>query len=338
MKNIIGLIILVTYCFSCSDSVLKDNDLLKENLGGKVKSVVTKSYKAIDKFGEITKGASVYDREYYDPIEDQYLNTKLVYNEMGNLLENNMFYGEEFIAKQIIKYDENDKVSSLNLYDSEGDIDSKVVNMYDENGNLSELKTFDSKGNLEKTIVYKYGDSNRKVEANIILPISDYIEKHYFKYKINEKGDIVLQERYIDMSDFNKDTPMLLLDSIAFVNKKNTETKLFRSHVVINQKDQSNTVFSTLKEVYKRKFNDNNDLTEIDKRTYDEMKIEDLGYLPDELIGLTDEELSQVVITTSNDTKHVFNYKYDKNRNWIEKTVYENNIPIIIIEREIEYY
>lgn len=36
--------------------------------------------------------------------------------------------------------------------------------------------------------------------------------------------------------------------------------------------------------------------------------------------------------------KYVYTYKYDQKGSWIEKIEYENDIPKIITEREIEYY
>lgn len=38
------------------------------------------------------------------------------------------------------------------------------------------------------------------------------------------------------------------------------------------------------------------------------------------------------------DEKYTYKYEYDKNNNWIQQVVYENNKPIGIKERIIEYY
>ena len=36
--------------------------------------------------------------------------------------------------------------------------------------------------------------------------------------------------------------------------------------------------------------------------------------------------------------KYTYKYEYDKNNNWIQQVTYEDNKPIQITERIIEYY
>ena len=39
-----------------------------------------------------------------------------------------------------------------------------------------------------------------------------------------------------------------------------------------------------------------------------------------------------------NNLEYSYKYDYDKTGNWIQKTEFKNNIPLHILEREIEYY
>ena len=34
----------------------------------------------------------------------------------------------------------------------------------------------------------------------------------------------------------------------------------------------------------------------------------------------------------------IFNYKYDSNKNWVEKSIFKNNEPLRIVKRKIQYY
>ena len=77
MKNILYTFLVFGLFFSCND---KKNDLTEANLNGKVKSVYTTSFEAIEKFGEIEKG----DKRWQDYDESD---NKLIYNDNGNRIE-----------------------------------------------------------------------------------------------------------------------------------------------------------------------------------------------------------------------------------------------------------
>ena len=48
-----------------------------------------------------------------------------------------------------------------------------------------------------------------------------------------------------------------------------------------------------------------------------------------------DKDISQISAKNLNELNK---YKYDKNGNWLQKTVIKNKIPDTIVEREIDYY
>ena len=69
MKNILYTFLVFGLFFSCNDN---KNDLTEANLNGKVKSIYTTSFEAIEKFGEIEKG----DKRWHgDSGQEAYTNT-----------------------------------------------------------------------------------------------------------------------------------------------------------------------------------------------------------------------------------------------------------------------
>ncbi len=130
MKKIILLIILSSLCFN--SFAQKKNDLTKENLKGKVKSLKITKYKAIDKFGEIIKGKK----------EDAY---HILYNEKGNKTE-------------------------VSHYKPNGNLDYKGIYKYNERGNLIEDSFYKSDGRLDCKSVYKYDERGSQIEVSHYKP------------------------------------------------------------------------------------------------------------------------------------------------------------------------
>ena len=74
MRNLIYLFLTVLIVACSGSDETKKNSLTISNLNGKVKSVKTRTYEAVIKFGEVTKG------ELAD-------NRLLKYNDKGNRIE-----------------------------------------------------------------------------------------------------------------------------------------------------------------------------------------------------------------------------------------------------------
>ena len=111
MKKIILAILSVLRLVSCKQSE-KKNDLTKENLKGKVKSIKETTYEAVEKFGQIEKSDVLYDRSYFT-----------IYNEKGNIIEKNHYEFDGRLGYKVTyKYDKKGNKIEENYYDSDGSI------------------------------------------------------------------------------------------------------------------------------------------------------------------------------------------------------------------------
>lgn len=90
-KVVILLGAILFICNGCTDNS-KENDLKKENLKGKVKSIHTVWYRGVEKFGEISK--------------DKHISSfKKIFNDAGYIVEDKSFgYAEDPTIKNIYIY------------------------------------------------------------------------------------------------------------------------------------------------------------------------------------------------------------------------------------------
>src|SRR4051794_38562699 len=101
------LLIIVTLLLSCSKL---NNDLTKQKLNGKVKSITESEYSVVEKFGDIQKG--------------------------------------DLKSKNVYKYDDKGNLIMM-IYYSKDTINLKQLYIRDTKGNVIELKNYDSKDHLE---------------------------------------------------------------------------------------------------------------------------------------------------------------------------------------------
>src|SRR5690606_4737256 len=116
---------------SCTEQK-KENDLTKENLKGNVKSYETVNYEAVEKFGEIQKGAIME----FLPKRTNF------FNKFGNKTEENwtnVFFNQEF--KNFSKYDETENIIQHDIYNYSQD---KLAYRYIYNYNEKKLQINES--------------------------------------------------------------------------------------------------------------------------------------------------------------------------------------------------
>ena len=127
----------------------KKNDLTKNNLYGKVRSLTEKEYEPIEKFGEITKGKIT---EYSFP------NT-IIYNDKGNEIEMSFYKSDGSLnSKSTYEYDDKGNMIEQNKYNSDGSLDNKYTYEYE----------FDNKGNWINRIRYSKGIPRDITEREIV--------------------------------------------------------------------------------------------------------------------------------------------------------------------------
>ena len=88
MRKLSVVIFLLTFCISCSDNPFREyevNLLYVNNLKGKVKSVKSETFEAVEKFGEIEKGNVLFPDKYISEVIPNLIdpNSEYSFNEQG---------------------------------------------------------------------------------------------------------------------------------------------------------------------------------------------------------------------------------------------------------------
>lgn len=300
------LILLALTLASCSSNVTKDyeeNLLFINNINGSVESILSETFEAEDKFGEIQKGDPATPN-FYPPInsiisgnsfyeftkqgklktiknESKYYSYRSTfdYDDSGNIVEQNYEYDD---TKHITKFKiEKDKIVSSITYDEEGK-KSGTSDIVFEGDLIKEIVFKDEKGTLINKIKYSY--------ENGIQTQSIYDKEVELTQEYKRDIDGRTLEIYLSYSD--KKTQFIYKEGIVFP----VEIKIYEDN------DISGKMYLS--------FDEKHNITEI-------KEIDEDGEI---------------------DTKYSFTYKFDDNGNWIEQATYEDEELEYITTRNIEYY
>ncbi|MFA5557000.1 MAG: hypothetical protein WCY06_00040 [Flavobacteriaceae bacterium] len=315
-KTIIVGLFLILFFVGCK-SEKTENDLTKANLKGKVKSTKETPYKAVEKFGEVTKG-NVYINKFYfsDDNLDIISSIKhIVYNEIGNETENRDYDSNgNTLKRRTFNYDEKGKRISQSVYNPKG-LEYKESYKYDEKGNQIEWSWYNSDGKLKSKYPCKYDEKGNLIEQSRYNSYGELKWKHTYKY--DEKGNEIEESRY---------------DSDGELDLKYTSKYDEKGNKIEESKyNPDGELVSKTTSKYDKKGNKiewsiyNSDGELVSKHTYEY----------DEKGNLTAEYNESLLFGTHSKS---YLYKYDKKNNWIEKIWFEDNIPKQITERKIVYY
>jgi|SRR5690554_1154702 len=306
--KLLTIVSIILFFSNCTDNKIK-NDLTTENLKGKVKSIKETPYKAIEKFGEVTKGDVYVDyfsnikyamynengnitemRKYDSPEKtlDKYVYN---YDKKGNLIKENKYNSNEKLeSKKIYKYDDKLNLIELNKYNSERILESKEIYRYDYKENMVESNEYNSDGTLESKGIYEYNDKENLTEGKLYYSNG----KLYYEFiqKRSDKGNMVEKNYWYSFDGASE---------INYILKYDEKCNLIESKMYHNKELEHTRVC---------KYDENNN--QIEENRYDSFG-----------------KLIEV---------QKYKYKYDDKGNWMEKIEYENDIPKKITEREIEYY
>ena len=155
MRAIILLFLFNLWLIEC-ENPKKKSDLEKLGFKGKVKSVETIYYYAVEKSGKITKG-DTSTKAFY------------LFNKQGNLQEKltDFYYGSQYKTKYV--YDSQNNLIQNYIYDSYGDLDKKIIYKNDNKGNKIEELIYDENDSLIKKYTYVYdlrGNLKKEFEYN----------------------------------------------------------------------------------------------------------------------------------------------------------------------------
>ncbi|MBP1644633.1 MAG: hypothetical protein H6Q16_208 [Bacteroidetes bacterium] len=159
---------------------IKENDLNKRSLRGKIKFLEEKTYYAIENSGEIEKG--------------EFISCHFTsFNEEGNLLVevNDSAHSS---SKEIYVYDSNGNIIEEKLTDSHNTYNhSKYI--FDHNNKITERYRYDDSGNLIIKDYYTYDLNENLIEINSYCTERYFNEKNNYTYYYHED---IIEEMYQD--------------------------------------------------------------------------------------------------------------------------------------------
>lgn len=310
------LLLFISCSYEDNKNEIKKNDWEDMGLIGKVKSITTYGYKAVERFGEVEK----ISRTLNDNIEDH----KVLFNDMGNITEKYKFNLDETKSnKWIYNYNKNQKKVEANWINiSTNDTMSNILYEYDDKGNLiTELDAILIVFESFTKFSYKYDSNNHLVEKDIFNAYYDYLDSKW-KYKNDKYGNMIEASVYDYL--YNKEGKLLGIYKYKYDNKKN----------LIEEEDLTSNGELYRKNVYK--YDDKGNRIEYNSYESDGSlsfkhvyKYDDKGNLIDKRRYESDSKLDGI---------NSYKYTYDKKGNWIKKISYYNEKPTYIQERKIEYF
>jgi hypothetical protein len=195
----------------CSIVEQKKNDLMEWKLNGKVKSFRQISYRAIEKYGVISKqegpsgGIYVLFNEEGNTIEhniyglDGSLDWKYTYkyDDKGNKIEENRHYPDGPGGKTTYKYDYKGNMIEENEYTASEKWWSKNTYKYDNEGNIIESGSYyKSDSILYQITIYQYDNEGNLIEENEYDSTGTYVYPYRQKtYKYDDAGNVI-EKRY----------------------------------------------------------------------------------------------------------------------------------------------
>jgi hypothetical protein len=288
--------------FSCGADK-KENDLTKVNLFGNVKSVRIKSYDALEKFGEYTKGEFYYK-----------LNTFWEYNINGDLTKKSSTNQDGIVKENIYLYDDrgNQIESGFKLLD--GSFSFKEKFKYNDKGHVIE-HIYDSEGIFQHNYSYKskYDNNGNIIES---AKYNDELRLSFKeKYKYDNNGNITDSAKYYDdgtlwiQQIYNDGGNIIEIVNYSPIGTVNSKQKF--------QYDNKGSMIE--KKYYKR----DGSLTGNYKYEYDNS-----GNIVKEIIASPKRSIKS----------KTYKYEFDKQGNWIKQVNFRDEKATIIVEREIVYY
>lgn len=327
MKTKLFLILLFPIIiFGCS-KLKAENDLEKENLKGKIKSIKYTAYVAIEKFGEIEKGEvlSFFKNEETFYNKDGFITEKIKFNGDFTVRETKKIsYNEEYKPTEENYFDKNNQllrkikyhyvdtlISQENTYNSDGKLIRNIKYQYDKNNNKIKEETTDSTGNQSKLFLYEYDQNKNLLET-----------KSYSNGKLLSSAQFIYDKKGRKIEYYRKN---------HFYNKEERET--YRYDEMGNLLQQDNYTKNSLLSSIFYSYDENNNLIN-EKRTCFETGF---AWCPSYEKQYFYDVNNNLIEEKSENNKE--EYIYDDNENWTQRINMTNNINIPhLIERIITYY
>ena len=324
IKSFFCVILLIVSVYTYAQGEVANNDWSKMGLKGKVKSVKTSIYFAEEKGNDFAKGSTLSQGIY--PVK------KIKqYSEMERMGVKAFFI--QFLVNIIpsaITFDKNGFITEKWRYD---DIfPKKIVYTYDKKHRLIDKSTFvDEVLETKDTLVYNTKGQLEKEVLNVKTK-----DETIYTYTYNVDGELIQR-------NFKKVEDLPLYKEIYIYNNKRLVNKeLYQFDQLIWRGLYEYGAEGELIKAISQKIDD---FIWHSKYTYDQN-----NQLKEEYLLINESEKNGFLNRFGSDrrltyhltfsTNYLCEYKYtdDKQGNWVKMITYEQGVPILYVERKIEYF
>jgi YD repeat-containing protein len=340
MKETFGTILLICFLIlSCSKPTVSadaKNDISQYGLNGKVKIVESKLFNLIPQNDTFIIGEKInaisFDR-----------NSQMEFDQRGYLTSNKEFLANNELSFEIkYTYDANHRLIRRQEIDHYGK-GSFYIYDFTYNAQDSLIKGVISNDDFKRIHKMERDNENRIIRKQIIQ--SDSILGTY-TYTYDQNGNMVEEKDY-RKSDIPEELINRTFDENNILQKEEIITYLGKDTLT----SQNLFYYNKTGDLIKTKMKVENDsiYTEVINKYYDNGNLRETQNIP------TGNKNSHIItqrynkngdgIEYSRKTKDgeisdiwIFNYKYDSNKNWVEKSIFKNNKPLRIVKRKIKYY
>lgn len=266
---VLGLIILLMVSAGCNKKSANDKsggvatpELESMGINGKITSIRTTTFSAIDKLGEISRDLFqsdeyfVYDTQGYQTesyvfLYDGQLDYKQTFKRdnqkrITDIVET---YSDGTQRQKILyKYDEKGNKTDAVSYDSDNNLIWKKVYAYDQNDNNTELGEYGAEGTLESKTLYTYDENNNPKDMKVFDKYSHLIraEEYTYTQSVNSKDKWLLTQQI----DRNSDNVVIA-----------TRRYRFDANDLCDEQKITNDTMLEIVYTYKRTYDANNNVT-----------------------------------------------------------------------------
>jgi len=259
-------------------------DIEKNQLVGRVKQVKQECFNAVLTKEDIALGDIINDFHHQNYIEE--------YNTLGFLTK--VSRGEGGVTS-VFKY-ENDVLIEEDIYGSSGSLLMRHVHIYDSNGNRIEMTKYFSNGRVSNSYTYKYDNKGNIIEGYTDESLDAKIA-YLFKY--DDENRLIEKYNLRNLLVSKHDKNGNIIEKYEYY-----DSNAYSSKAVKKYSENGNILENRIYDI------NNNLVGQITKNVYD---------VHNNIVETCDYMLNGIL-----DTKISFQYKYDKNNNWISKIEFRN--------------
>ena len=324
IKSLLGVLLLIVSVYGYAQGEAAGNDWAAMGLKGKVKSVKTSIYFAEEKDNDFIKGTP-FSQGIYPPEKIKQ------YSEMERMGVKAFFI--QFLVNIIpsaIAFDKNGFITEKWLYNTVSP--KKIVYTYDKKNRLIDKSTF-VHDFLETKDTLVYNAKGQLEEEVLDLKIKD---ETIYTYTYNVDGELIQR-------NFKKTKYLPLFKEIYIYNNKRLVNKeAYQFDQLIWRGLYEYGAEGELIKAISQKIDD---FIWHSKYAYDQN-----NQLKEEYLLINESENNGFLNKFGSDrrltyhltfsTNYLCEYKYrdDKQGNWVRMITYENGVPILYVERKIEYF